>query len=289
MYFIPRDTGVGIVSVYFLFGFCQNLFRNRRKSSTLSYIVLSDRGTDIISKSFIKKLFIIIATTVVACCISASAGAQSISEMFETDARSKVGFGVRAGLNISDISMKAGNTKQDLKPQAGFHVGATVDIPITNGFYIQPGLAFSSKGARYVDKGDNWKEVESMFPVYLEIPVLASFRADVAENVNLQLNIGPYFDFGLGGNVSYKWKEGDESGEGESYPFFGKPDDSKYRAGMKRFDVGLSFGIGIELLEHYYAGIKYDVGLINMAMKDVYGDNYKAHNGTFAITFGYNF
>lgn len=34
---IPRDTGVGvgIVSVYFLFGFCQNLFRNRRKSSTL--------------------------------------------------------------------------------------------------------------------------------------------------------------------------------------------------------------------------------------------------------------
>ena len=232
-----------------------------------------------------KKVFVAAALMV---CASVSY-AQSFGEMFRSDDKGGIEYGVRAGLNISDIRMKSGNLKVDLKSQAGFHVGAVVGIPVTNGFYIQPGLVFASKGARYVDKGDGWKEVESMFPVYLEIPVLASFRADVADNVNLQLNIGPYFDFGLGGNVKYKWEEDGESGEDEPYPFFGKSSENEARMGMKRFDFGLSFGLGVELWDHYYAGVKYDVGLVNMAIKDMWGNDFKAHNGTFAITLGYNF
>lgn len=176
-----------------------------------------------------------------------------------------------------------------LKSQAGFHVGAVVGIPVTNGFYIQPGLVFASKGAREVYEGEDWKDVTSMFPVYLEIPVLASFRADVVDNVNLQLNIGPYFDFGLGGKTKYRYEETDCPDEVDKEPFFGKSASDEYRTGMKRFDFGLSFGLGVGLWAHYYAGIKYDVGLVNMAIKDEWGNDFKAHNGTFSITLGYNF
>lgn len=232
-----------------------------------------------------KKVFVAAALMV---CASVSY-AQSFGEMFRSDDKGGIEYGVRAGLNISDIRMKSGNLKADLKSQAGFHVGAVVGIPVTNGFYIQPGLVFSSKGARDVYEEDGYRSVASMFPVYLEIPVLASFRADVADNVNLQLNIGPYFDFGLGGNYTSKWEYDGESGKDEPYPFFGKSSENEARMGMKRFDFGLSFGLGVELWDHYYAGVKYDVGLVNMAIKDVWGNDYKAHNGTFAITLGYNF
>ena len=155
---------------------------------------------------------------------------------------------------------------------------------------------FSSKGARdvYKDSGEGWSEksVSKMFPVYMEIPVLASFRADIVDNVKLHVNVGPYFGIGLGGNVTgkYEWTEDGQSGSGKSdpYPLFGKSDENKERGNMQRFDFGLSFGAGVALWQHYYVGLKYDLGLVNMAVKDL-ANSVKYHNGTFAITLGYNF
>lgn len=236
-----------------------------------------------------KKVFA--AAAAVLMCASVSY-AQSFRDMFRSDAKGGIEYGVRAGLNISDISAKdvydGVIEKYDYKSQAGFHVGGFVGIPITNGFYIQPGLVFSSKGARETYKEEGYKSVYSMFPVYLEIPVLASFRADVASDINLQVNVGPYFDFGLGGKVTGKSTYEGETSK-SSAPFFGKSTDDKEKYGMKRFDFGLSFGAGVELWDHYYVGLKYDLGLVNMSIKDEWGEGFKAHNGTFAITLGYNF
>lgn len=236
-----------------------------------------------------KKVFAAAAAVLMCATVSY---AQSFRDMFRSDDKGGIEWGVRAGLNISDIASKyvydGVTEKNDYKAQAGFHVGGVVGIPITNGFYIQPGLIFSSKGARDTYKGEGYKSVYSMFPVYLEIPVLASFRADVANNVNLQVNVGPYFDFGLGGKFSGKSTYEGETSK-SSIPFFGKTTDDKEKFGMKRFDLGLSFGAGVELWEHYYVGLKYDLGLFNMRIKDEWGKDYKVHNGTFAITLGYNF
>lgn len=244
-----------------------------------------------------KKVFA--AAAAVLMCASVSY-AQSFRDMFRSDAKGGIEYGVRAGLNISDIAGKytgeGMSVKIDNKSLAGFHVGGVVAIPITNGFYVQPGLMFSSKGARTVDKesgeGYSYKDVTKMFPVYMEIPVLASFRADIVDDVKLHVNVGPYFGVGLGGNITgkYEWTEDGESGSEkyDSYPFFGKSDENNERGNMKRFDLGLSFGAGVALWEHYYVGIKYDLGLVNMATKEI--SNYvKMHNGTFAITLGYNF
>ena len=237
-----------------------------------------------------KKVFAVAAAVLL--CVSASY-AQSFRDMFRTDAKGGLEYGIRAGLNVSDISAKyvyddGPTEKYNFKSQAGFHVGGVIGVPVTNGFYVQSGLMFTSKGARHTDKVEDYKYVTSMFPVYLEIPVLASFRADVASSVNLQVNVGPYFDFGLGGKTSSKSTEDGETYK-ESIPFFGKSTEDKWRSGMKRFDLGLSFGAGVELWDHYYVGIKYDLGLVNMAIKDELGEGYKAHNGTFAISLGYNF
>lgn len=232
--------------------------------------------------------------------------AQSFRDMFKSDSKGGIEFGIRAGLNVSDLPNKVtygGTTvKEDLKAQAGFHVGGVVGIPITNGFYIQPGLMFSSKGARGVEEedilGTTTKISASYFPVYMEVPVLASFRADIVQNVKLNLNVGPYFAVGLGGNVKSEYTftmNGSEMSQTDKMPFFGTKkvteEGAEIEKGLdaKRFDCGLSFGAGVTLFENYYVGLKYDLGLMNIAKNEM--DNVKQvmRNGTFAITLGYNF
>ena len=71
--------------------------------------------------------------------------------MFGKDQKGKIGFGVRAGLNISNISGEYGpdsENKLDLDSRIGFQIGAVIDLPITNGFYLQPGLFVTTRGAR---------------------------------------------------------------------------------------------------------------------------------------------
>ena len=162
----------------------------------------------------------------------------------------------------------------------GFQFGGVVDLPITNGFYVQPGLLFTTRGAK--EEIGGYKE--KLRPMYLQIPVLGSFRADVSQSVNVQVNVGPHFAFGLGGKEVY-----DDGETTVKSPFFGKSTDDEGHFGAKRFDFGLTFGAGVTFKEHYYVGIAYDLGLVNMAIEDEWGKEAKFHNRNFSIQIGYNF
>lgn len=81
--------------------------------------------------------------------------AQSFGDMFGTDQKGKISYGVRAGLNISNIGGEYGpdsDDKLDFDSRVGFHIGGIVDIPITNGFYVQPGLLFTTRGGPLVER-----------------------------------------------------------------------------------------------------------------------------------------
>lgn len=229
-----------------------------------------------------KKLFMLAAMFMMG--ITATS-AQEIRDMFGTDQKGDIGYGVRVGLNISDISGKYGSKKaDDFNARAGFQFGGVVDLPITNGFYIQPGLSFTTRGARYKETYGDAKAIEKYRPMYLQIPVLASFRADVSDNLNVQVNVGPHFAFGLGGKAVSEY-----AGETEKYPFFGESTENESHFGAKRFDCGLTFGAGVTFMEHYYVGIAYDLGLVNMAIDKEWGKDVKLHNRNFSIQIGYNF
>ena len=79
--------------------------------------------------------------------------AQSFGDMFGTDQKGKISYGVRAGLNISNIGGEYGPAQDlDLNSRVGFHIGGIVEIPITNGFYVQPGLLFTTRGGPLVER-----------------------------------------------------------------------------------------------------------------------------------------
>ncbi len=221
-----------------------------------------------------------------------AAQGQEIRDMFGKDQKGEIAYGVRAGLNISNIKGEwMPGHSLDLKSRAGFQIGAVVDLPIFNGFYVQPGLSFTTRGARKKVTENDETEITKLQPFYMQIPVLASFRADVSPSVNVQVNVGPHLAIGLGGKDKEEYTYNGKTDK-QDEPFFGKSEDNKPRFGAKRFDFGLSFGAGVTIKEHYYVGIQYDLGLINMAIHDdefAYGDKTKFHNGNFAIQVGYNF
>lgn len=180
------------------------------------------------------------------------------SSFFSTSkSEESITYGIRAGMNVSSVNLE--NTTSSI----GYNVGVSLDMPIFESLYVQSGAYFTMKGGK--NKYDNDKKLTTH---YLEIPVLASYRYNISDNTQIQLNFGPYFAFGLTG----KYKN-----HGSEWECF---DDNE----LKRFDMGLQLGTGVTI-KKFYLGLGYDFGLTNISQDS--SDNMK--NGNFFIQAGYNF
>ncbi len=225
-----------------------------------------------------KKTLLVIACAVLSLTASAQRASSSSSSFFSTEkAEGGVKFGIRAGLNMANMSASDDNgTSISPGSRTAFHVGVTADIPLMQSLYVQTGLFLQSKGYKFEED----EYTETVKPMYLEIPVLASYRYDFSDALQLQINAGPYFGYGIGGKAKIEIEDYD-SVEGD---FFGDDDD---QFGAKRFNCGLQFGAGLTLSNHYYLGFAYQLGLSNiMDTNDDY-DNVKDRN--WMISIGYNF
>lgn len=224
-----------------------------------------------------KKTILLLACLL--CTLTASAQrarSTNTRTFFSTESTNRpITFGIRAGLNFASLNMEHFHNEFD--GRTSFHVGFSVDLPILQSLYVQSGLFLSSKGASYEDDSYDYKETIS--PLYLEIPVLASYRYDFSEAVQFQFNIGPYFAYGISGT----WTE-EEKGYKHEYDIF---DDGKEESDLKRFDTGLQLGIGFTLNNHFCLNAAYQIGFSN-----ILGDswpNYSMKNRNFMISLGYNF
>lgn len=214
-----------------------------------------------------------------------------------------INWGVRASLGFGHAvgSIKSDDFKypdQKYGAKVGFSIGGIADIKLTESIYLQPGLYYINKGYSSSVEYRGFKSKETTTLHYFEIPVLASYRYSINNDFELQGNFGPYIAVGLGGKV--KWSEKEDNIElNGNYPAFGV-DEKELRGDLKRFDFGLSFGAGVTMKEHYYAGIKYDLGLVNMLnTKNEHSSYYykdfpnekapRALQGNFSICLGYNF
>ncbi len=238
--------------------------------------------------------------------------AGEMRNMFRKDPNASISYGIRAGFNLSSFRGTLVNyyfeddSNAKIKARPGFQIGAIVDIPVTYGFYVQPGLYFTTRGARYIidEKDsyyyDSYAEKVKFRPFYLQVPVLASFRANVTKSLQVQLNTGPYLAVGLGGKVASTWEytidgtttTGSSADEEVVYKFFGtKESENVSRFGAKRFDFGWCFGAGLTISGGFYVGIQYDLGCVNMLLQndDFWEYIDTMYNGNFAIQAGYNF
>jgi len=222
-------------------------------------------------------------------------GGNGYSSSYSGEPR-KVTFGVRAGLNVASLDENAWNEDANDKPKSliGFKVGAICDIPIWRDLSLQPGLYISMKGGK-IENYDSYYDAHyrtiSIKPIYLDIPVLAVYHIRLANGIDLQPAIGPYFSFGIGGKSKRTYYYYDD--RDEKYDLFGEDDgrdDDEGGQMFRRFDCGLSLGFGVNW-HKFYAGLNYDLGLYNVYNEEMRGskDEYHCKNRVFTVSVGYNF
>ena len=217
---------------------------------------------------------IIIAAVCAFCALTTSAqrASSSSSSFFSTEkVDGGIQFGIRGGLNVANMTLEYDKISQASDAKTNWHVGVIADIPMMESLYVQTGLYLQNKG--YKVSEDDWEQTAN--PMYLEIPVLASYRYNFSDAAQLQINVGPYFAYGIGGKIKDV-----EDGDEDKVDFFSED------GGYKNFDCGLQIGAGFTFGGHYYIGAAYEFGFTNIA-KDSGDTKFKNKNWMFSV--GYNF
>ena len=181
----------------------------------------------------------------------------------------KFTFGIRGGVNFSKLYES--NYNVDLNYKFGYHIGIEADINLCQSFSINSGAYFIQKGYKseipdaQIKVNDNAK--------WIDIPLLASYRIPLSDATKFQLNVGPYFSFGLSG----KWTMESRGGTIDMDSF------DEYD-GIKRFDTGISIGCAVTISK-LYIGAAYENSFIKIGQQSY--DSSK--NRSIIISLGYNF
>lgn len=188
--------------------------------------------------------------------------------MFALAGFSQVKWDAKVGMSMTNLT---GDMDGDMK--IGYNVGVGMDYAFSEDWSLQSGLNFTGKGAK--DEGVKVKMN------YVELPILAAYKFALGENMKFVVNAGPYLAVGLGGKMTV---DGEDGG---SVKLFSKEDGAE-EALMKRFDLGIQYGIGLEVGEHYLVNLTGQNGFINPLNDKVWGEA-STKNMAFSISVGYRF
>lgn len=222
--------------------------------------------------------------------LSAVSGTASAADFFSAEKPSSLfDLGVRIGVNTSNRTL-GGDVMPGYNRQSwgtGFDVGFTADLNFRDWFAIQPGVFFQSRSGDYtfVTPFDNTTVTQAgHFRSYsFTIPVMASLRFNVTDDIRWSLDFGPYVGFTFGSKLS------DKALVATAFPnvepvFTQKP---------APVDFGLKFGTGLRILGHYYIGAHYQAGLTrawkNLDLGEGMMRNFGGHTKAWVFTLGYDF
>jgi hypothetical protein len=191
-------------------------------------------------------------------------------------------FGVKAGLNVSNIDTNDSFYGDNSQYRSSFHAGLFAEIPLSSKFYFQPEILYSSIGAVYEYDlnfrsfdlepltADSFKQVTKNN--YLAVPL--TFKWYVGER--FCINAGPQVSFLL--NTVSKAK-GDDLPESFS---------EVYRSsGDFKLDYGAILGFGYIINDDLHIGLQYYRGLKNLYDDSFIGDR-RAYHSVFQLTAAYS-
>ena len=165
--------------------------------------------------------------------------------------------------------------KLDNNLKTGFHAGLNVEIPLQNGFYIQPGVEYRQKGAE-MDNGNK------LTLSYIDLPVNFLYKAPM-RNGGVLLGFGPYVGFGMNGDV----KAQDDSKRKVSFSNAYSATEAEDLQ-FKKLDAGANFMAGYEFRNKISATFKAQLGLIDINRDtEIAGDKTSYRNTGFGFSLGY--
>lgn len=221
------------------------------------------------------------------------------SDFLDTGVPDKaISFGVRFGLNSTgqSTSLKGYSDNVSHNRGTGFIIGGVVDLNIRQFFSVQPGFFFENRSYDYTvvryDQAQQslQNDLGHTRSNSFTLPVLASFKFQLSHTVRWNVDIGPYFGFGLGGSDDREiigLKVASNPSEVSKYEHF-VVDGDYYGNGQwrhRKFDWGVKIGTGLRLSDHYVFNVYYMGGLKNVS--DYGAWSMKSRSWNFSI--GYDF
>jgi len=180
-------------------------------------------------------------------------------------------FGVKGGLSLMNMMMKDNieNYKDLLKVKPGFHLGATIDIPLYRELLsLEPGIFLNMKGYTWkedgTDDGYDWKYTEKVGTYYIDVPINVK-GVYGGEKIKGFGTLGPFIGVGLSGKCKTTYEVivsdiNSTSTETEKIEW-GKDEDEDC---FRRLDFGIALGAGV-IYHNFTLGISYDLGLKNIS------------------------
>lgn len=198
-------------------------------------------------------------------------------------AQEKATFGVRAGMNISNLSVKLDGESVTSDSRIGYNLGFSYQLPVVSKLFLETGLNLSTRGAK-VNGGFTGETEDSDLKInmlYVQLPVAISWHFDL-NKVSLQPFVGVYYGLGVSG----KMKAGDQ--KMDLFKEIKIEEDVEPQM-LKRSDFGVRFGVGAAFCQKYYVSVGYDLGMSNLLKDKELASEAKFKNGNLFISVGYNF
>jgi hypothetical protein len=196
-------------------------------------------------------------------------------------ASAQVRFGPEVGMSLNNYVYKLGGDNISNKLKAGVRAGVVADVKLVEGFYLQAGLQYVSKGmvmsGNYGLYKNNiqFKGTETVH--YLEIPAYIVAKTGTEESRYRFLGmIGPYAAITMGGKF--------ENSTGTAKLRIG---NKAFADDMKPLDLGINFGAGIEFQNTLFMKLTSGIGLTNMQPGG--NPDNALRNRNISLTFGYLF
>lgn len=201
-------------------------------------------------------------------------------------AQSNVSFGVRAGINNSNLRGNAVQSFQNILDYAGgavstnsktgFYGGGFVSIPVSEQFSIEPGLTYSQKGyemkGSFGIKGTDLVGAKSQLNLnYVEMPVLA--KANIS---GFQVFAGPQVSYLANANLH-------TTAGALGFNFINDRRDVKDQ--FNQWDVALTGGVGYQFSNGFSVNAAYDHGLSKLNS----GQSLEAYNQSVKVGVGFRF
>ena len=158
----------------------------------------------------------------------------------------------------------------------GINAGINAEIPLSSGFYLQPGALYSTKGAK-------WANGSKVKLSYIEVPVNFVYKPILGAG-NMLLGFGPYVGFGVAGKVQ------PANGNSTDVKFTKEYDATSGAPQFKRFDAGGNLLAGYEFANNVSFQVNAQLGLADINPKTTAAnDKTKLNNTGFGFSLGYRF
>ena len=162
---------------------------------------------------------------------------------FAMPSKAQVSFGVKGGLNFTNMSFDKSSVDDFLKNKTGFFVGPTVkfQLPIT-GLGIDGAVFYDQREGDIEVSIPGGTSTEKLKSQSIQIPINLRFEIGLGETANVFIFAGPQVGFNIGDKTSELWN-----------------DMAEWRLNTSNFSANV--GLGFTILSHLQVSANYNIAL----------------------------